>query len=35
MLGMSMSAITGQLLAEQMCGLSSTFDLTPYGAGRF
>jgi len=35
MLGMSMSAITGQLLAEQMCGLSSAFDLTPYAAGHF
>jgi len=35
MLGMSMSAITGQLLAEQMCARSTALDLTPYAPGRF
>lgn len=35
MLGMSMSAITGQLLAAQMTGNSPAIDLAPYSAERF
>jgi D-amino-acid dehydrogenase len=35
MLGMSMSAITGQLMAAQMTGNTPTIDLTPYSVARF
>jgi D-amino-acid dehydrogenase len=35
MLGMSMSAITGQLLAAQMTGKTPAIDLMPYSAARF
>lgn len=35
MLGMSMSAISGQLLAAQMTGRESAIDISPYSAGRF
>ncbi len=35
MLGMSMSAITGQLLAEQICTRTTAIDLAPYAPGRF
>jgi D-amino-acid dehydrogenase len=35
MLGMSMSAITGQLLAAQMTGNEPAIDLAPYSAARF
>ena len=35
MLGMSMSAITGQLMAAQMTGKTPAIDLTPYSAARF
>lgn len=35
MLGMSMSAITGQLMAAQMTGKTPAIDLTPYSAERF
>ncbi|MFY8207293.1 MAG: NAD(P)/FAD-dependent oxidoreductase [Arenimonas sp.] len=35
MLGMSMSAITGQLLAAQMTGHEPVIDLRPFSAGRF
>ena len=35
MLGMSMSAITGQLLAAQMTGRETAIDLAPYSVSRF
>jgi D-amino-acid dehydrogenase len=35
MLGMSMSAITGQLMAEHMCGQPTAIDLAPYSLARF
>lgn len=35
MLGMSMSAITGQLIAELITGQTPTCDLKPFSAGRF
>lgn len=35
MLGMSMSAITGQLLAELICGQQTAIDLAPYSPARF
>lgn len=35
MLGMSMSAITGQLMAELMCGQQTAIDLSPFSLARF
>lgn len=35
MLGMSMSAITGQLIAELLTGRNPSIDITPFSPGRF
>lgn len=35
MLGVSLSAITGQLIAELLCGRTPALDLAPYAPGRF
>src|SRR5262249_26481076 len=35
MLGVTMSAATGMLIAELICGLTPTLDLAPFAASRF
>jgi len=35
MLGMSMSAITGKLVAELICGQTPCVDVKPFSASRF
>ncbi len=35
MLGVSLSAITGQLVAELLCGRTPALDLAPYSPARF